>query len=451
MQKIIIQNFNQVKHAEIDLTKFVCLIGEQASGKSTIAKLIYFFKSLKAEFLKLFFEAPQDYTISNLRNNFLDSIKYKFLEYFGSLNHIDHKFEVKFFVSIENQYYIKLSKGTKGLSITFSPGYWKTFMQKAASLLKALQQAAIQKTPNYLLQSRINQGIVSRISSFANEMFSDPQETVFIPSGRCLITMLNNQIIELYYQQKSKESKESVEYPNILRRSIDITLVYEYIGYIGSVKNRLNNYDYRNEVIPKIFQEKIERIIKGKYVNEEGKERIYYNDTNFIPLNIASSGQQDSIGIILDALDIYRENFKATRIIEEPETHLFPTAQRHLVELIIAMCNLCNTSYIITTHSPFVLAALNNILYLNRYISKSDTTKIEKYVEYFEATNYKESFPRCYSVKKNDIRAYNLSSDNPKFCTSMIDEETGLIGTNLLDDSTEMIYGIFDHIYDEIE
>ena len=42
MQKIIINNFGAVKNAEIDIKKVLILIGEQASGKSTIAKLIYF-------------------------------------------------------------------------------------------------------------------------------------------------------------------------------------------------------------------------------------------------------------------------------------------------------------------------------------------------------------------------------------------------------------------------
>ncbi|MFT5917509.1 MAG: putative ATPase, partial [Bacteroidia bacterium] len=50
MQKIVIKNFGAIKEAEIKINKVLVLIGEQASGKSTIAKLIYFFKSLKRDF-----------------------------------------------------------------------------------------------------------------------------------------------------------------------------------------------------------------------------------------------------------------------------------------------------------------------------------------------------------------------------------------------------------------
>ena len=49
MQKIIVRNFGSIKEAEVELGKFNLFIGEPASGKSTLAKLIYFFKSLKEE------------------------------------------------------------------------------------------------------------------------------------------------------------------------------------------------------------------------------------------------------------------------------------------------------------------------------------------------------------------------------------------------------------------
>lgn len=42
MQRIVIQNFGPIKDATIEIPKFLLLIGEQASGKSTVAKLIYF-------------------------------------------------------------------------------------------------------------------------------------------------------------------------------------------------------------------------------------------------------------------------------------------------------------------------------------------------------------------------------------------------------------------------
>ena len=54
MQKLVIDNFKQISHAEIEVKDFLLLIGPQASGKSTIAKLIFFFKSIQQFYIDLF-------------------------------------------------------------------------------------------------------------------------------------------------------------------------------------------------------------------------------------------------------------------------------------------------------------------------------------------------------------------------------------------------------------
>ena len=40
---LVIDNFLIFDHAEIDINKFTVFIGPQASGKSIVAKLVYFF------------------------------------------------------------------------------------------------------------------------------------------------------------------------------------------------------------------------------------------------------------------------------------------------------------------------------------------------------------------------------------------------------------------------
>mgnify|MGYP006206212493 CR=1 FL=1 len=50
------------------------------------------------------------------------------------------------------------------------------------------------------------------------------------------------------------------------------------------------------------------------------------------------------------------------RIIEEPEAHLFPVAQKHLIELLAIMVNRNeDNQLIITTHSPYILSSFNNL------------------------------------------------------------------------------------------
>lgn len=47
LQKIIINHLGPVKELEMEIKDFNLLIGEQATGKSTVAKAIYFFRTIK--------------------------------------------------------------------------------------------------------------------------------------------------------------------------------------------------------------------------------------------------------------------------------------------------------------------------------------------------------------------------------------------------------------------
>jgi predicted ATPase len=49
--KITIKNFGPIKHVELDLKEVMVFIGPQASGKSTIAKLIHFFNHVTSDAL----------------------------------------------------------------------------------------------------------------------------------------------------------------------------------------------------------------------------------------------------------------------------------------------------------------------------------------------------------------------------------------------------------------
>lgn len=55
MQKIIIKYLGPVRELEMEIKDFNLLIGEQATGKSTVAKAIYFFRIIKSTFLILIF------------------------------------------------------------------------------------------------------------------------------------------------------------------------------------------------------------------------------------------------------------------------------------------------------------------------------------------------------------------------------------------------------------
>ena len=66
-------------------------------------------------------------------------------------------------------------------------------------------------------------------------------------------------------------------------------------------------------------------------------------------------------------------------IIEEPESHLFPEAQKAITELISIAKNDRN-KVLITTHSPYILGSINNLLYANKVAGSIGTEKVEDIV-----------------------------------------------------------------------
>src|SRR5208282_2850826 len=110
MQKIIVENFGPIKHAEIELRDFVVLIGEQASGKSTLAKLVYFFNSLSEDFVR-FENQSKAYSLDDILNQLSKATSQKFTKYFGPPNPL-LKFKIQFYFDLENHKWVTLELGT---------------------------------------------------------------------------------------------------------------------------------------------------------------------------------------------------------------------------------------------------------------------------------------------------------------------------------------------------
>ncbi len=88
------------------------------------------------------------------------------------------------------------------------------------------------------------------------------------------------------------------------------------------------------------------------------EKKIYFDERHWVKLMYGSSGQQEVLWILMLAFIIILEKKKSFVIIEEPEAHLFPIAQKNVVSLISLMVNSTDSRAIITTHSPYILTSL---------------------------------------------------------------------------------------------
>jgi predicted ATPase len=115
-------------------------------------------------------------------------------------------------------------------------------------------------------------------------------------------------------------------------------------------------------------------------------------------------------------------NGGATVFIEEPEAHLFPTAQRKIVQLLGRLANDIRSDFqlFITTHSPYILSSFNNLMEAGKIAQEQPEKRkaIERVV------------PKEEWINPSDVNASSIFSGK---LTSLIDPETKLISQNHLD------------------
>jgi predicted ATPase len=455
MQKIIIENFGPIKYAEIEVKKILVLIGEQASGKSTIAKLIYFFKSLKDD---LFTQIYQDTNHSQLEpmSDIINPIRKKFESFFGSTKNLPD-FKIEFYYSFEKNKVLRLSiDENKRLKTHLGDLLDSSFKASISSLKRLLQEPLNSNSISEQLQlfstaEKIR--YIEQLYRLLNELFESQQtDSLFIIAGRN-VTVSYSDLFEKYLIQSSLGENRR---KTLQRQTIDETLMLKFMEKIVRIKETfrkigdfsfeglIDNYA-RNEVKGKLYdiKNRIDKILKGEYQIDHRGEIIVLNmEQEYVYLSNASSGQQESIRILQDIFINILDDAKVLRILEEPEAHLFPIAQKQLIELLALMVNHNDDNQlIITTHSPYVLTVFNNLLFANRVVEKNPSTQSE----------VAQIIPQDSWLSAKDFSAYSLGnqsvSEDTKYCEPIFNQEKGTIQQNYLDTVSEILGGDFQALY----
>ena len=447
MQRIEIENFGPITHAEIDIAQIVLLIGEQASGKSTTAKLIYFFKSLKEDFFSIITN-KQNKDFANYFHYFSKKIKAKFILLFPFVSEND-SFLIRFFYSDSFSIEIRKKIG-KPIKININ-GVTNEIKTKLSELNKLIEQyneidIFIPVSPKYIMD-------------FLEDLFQDKLSAMFVPAGRNITVTYSREFKLLFFGELSKQfdklldnrydSKYSQEY------SADTFLMKEYLQEIERIIDYFEDWDFNEDL--KYFKgiekerlrfvnQAITNTLKGEYVQDNTGEKIVYgkNKDAYVQLHNASSGQQEVIRILQDLYILLRQNKNVFRVIEEPEAHLYPVAQKNLIELMATVVNNSESQIIITTHSPYILSVFNNLLYATKVaeLNKSKQKEVNEIIPEFAQLNPNEF--RAYSLK-NKSKTY--IDDDLRYCEPIFDKETGMIAQNYLDDVSEELGDDFDQLY----
>ena len=431
VEKLVIENFAGLKHIEIELKKINILIGPQASGKSVIAKILFYCKGLIDDIF------TQGINLKDKRQ--LDrEIKYKFEKYFPLRSLGNEDFLIRYCIGEE---YIEIkavsTHSMRKVLIDYSNFYKNSFyaIEKIAKKIRTNMDEISEFEISNKMLSRMNMIVESKkifLDEISKKMGQECSfDQLFIPAGRSFFAYLQNSIFSLISENSN----------------IDPFLV-EFGEYYENAKNfvRVKNRTEDSSEFFKIDIDSIDsiknRVLLGTYTRVDDQDYLAMNDGREVQLSNCSSGQQEALPliVILESILFFNRGFTGQSVyIEEPEAHLFPTSQKDIVDLIATVYNFRKErmQFFITTHSPYILTSFNNLLQAG-ILAEDDPNNVNQITKII---------PKNRFLNGDDIAVYSLSDGT---CHNIIDSETGLIDAEIIDSVSEDLAVQFDRLL-EIE
>ena len=371
MHKIKIKNFGPIKNVELTADKFIFLLGEQASGKSTVAKLIYFCKTIPEEFIQLLFTSDDvkdwnefKYKFYYLLNEKLESM-FNFTDKYGE-PYVHYIFSETNNVTIKPDLY---SFYNVIFNDTFETKMKIIWDDVKVNLFSA--QRNINYGVNYdVLNDNININMKKmKIITIIRRIFNSDEHVVYIPAGRAFLSRQSlSQLIQAEEIKRLNPVNERFNKYDIIDAP-----TRNYIHEVSHIREWYFNARIKDDVLTSEnagICDSIEKmksfILKGRFVADRSGDFIQIEDNKSIKISDASSGQQEVVWLLNILYTYAVQNRKCLLLIEEPEAHLHPEAQYMLVKCIAAFCNETGSEVIITTHSPYILTSFNNLIYAGK-------------------------------------------------------------------------------------
>ncbi|OWP83710.1 hypothetical protein BWK59_09045 [Flavobacterium davisii] len=373
-ERLIIKNFGPIKSVDLELGKMTILIGDQATGKSTIAKVLAVCR---------YFSYIVDCSLDKNEDSFISGLRYWDIDtYYNSESYInyecrDYNFEAKDCISR----IISSSVRFNDLLVE---------LDKIKLSKKSAEDKEKSEWSNWTPDENFFRLNVKKVMD----------NPFFIPTERGLQSVFSlgrniNYLGDSLLEQLSQLSRIVKGFKTELKIS-SLDLFYKNDNGLG-------------------------------YTKKENEEFFY-------TLHNGASGYQSVIPIEL-VVYFYSKIEKRTRtfIIEEPELNLFPKTQKKLMEFFVENINLNGHSFLLPTHSPYFLSAVNDLILAYK---KGINFKRE-----VEAIGLKESF----WLKPNDLSVYQLKDGE---AIDIVNKETNLIGQNIIDDVSDEMNEIFENLLD---
>lgn len=426
--ELTLHHIGPIQECSLSIDNFTVLTGPQSSGKSTVAKAIYFFRTVKQDILNIIMQGgPQAVSSKDStpwRTVLTQRMKDKFMQLFGTswVMPLDMKME---YVYQENVF-IRIS-----LIASYDDVY-KNYIQIEFSqeLEDYFKELSNQQFFN------ITPGQKDHVEKTLNRLFNDPFETVFIPAGRNLITLLSTQLNYIFTSLEDSQLR-NIDY--ITKRYTELILRLKPMfghgmdGIIKEIEADPIRYEKYKKVRPAVnlLVDAAKQVLQGSYRYTENEERLYLPNGKYVKINLASSGQQEVVWVFNLLFYYLVEEKKVFLILEEPESHLYPISQQTIAHVLAIMLS-CGNTGIVTTHSPYILGTFNYQMMANQVPSA-------------QHEQVKKQLNKRMWINEKEANAYYIHNG---MMESAIMEEDGLklIKNELIDGASDSINEMSDFL-----
>ncbi len=377
-ERLIIRNFLSIKEFDWEIKDFNILTGDMGSGKSLCLKLLYFFQRIFNHIFSVPNLTQEDLKLNSIKKRMTDEFNKIFFIKTSNVDLSDTAIEYRY-ESNGKEFKISAHWGSKENNLDWESGY----IEKSIEEWQA-QAKDVGNSPESSLELR------RRIFESISHDFDDklPMSVTFIPASRAFLSFDKGEN-ELFFSRLS-----------------DLTDFFK--------KNYIDDFGKEIKDILHIENVTIDS-------DREDSILLELKDRRNIPLSYASSGQQELFYLlwIVDRVQDFWYHFSSQKsssiFIEEPSAHLFPQEQKEVIEHIVKSFqknNAKKVKFFISTHSPYVLDVINNMLYKGNMI--------RRFPEQADRINERIKIP---FIDHENISAIFIESDGT--ITNMLKESNG--------------------------
>lgn len=386
-EKLSVENFGPIQKADLDLRKVTVLIGEQASGKSVLAKLVALSRK-------------QGFLIKNKKGKWWEND----LNYFA----LDGFYSEKSFFSYDNEDFNAVFQESK-LTLSYNNLRLKNLSDRIRTL--GNRQDTIEKDLN---------------NAFEKENFEKASELETEKGQNSIeLVKLNNEL-KLSFLSSEYIPAERVVVSFIRCHRFEDIYLNDFINTFTERRSR--------KVKTKIFPFDVEYRYDDKNDDDYADKILIGGKDSEIQLYQAASGIQSLVPMEV-IIETANPRQKHIFIVEEPELNLFPTIQNKLVQYLIEKCTKGDNRLIITTHSSYILTALSNLIEAKNVVKQNP--------DLHEAVA--QIIPPQYWLDFDDVSAYFVGGGT---AYSIRDEENQNIDANPIDAVSNETGRIFDQLLD---